>query len=357
MSASLILSYSIFSRIVPAIIFFGLAILIPVLAVMKKDEKLVNVLILGILAFQSLFFISNAIQLGQATGMEISQNWYNALDWLVNNSNKETIVATWWDPGHILAGYSYYKQKPFMVMADGAHCGPNDCVVYNHDIRIHDMGRVFSINNETEAIEILKKYMGPDKEQCDQYKRIFGNSIYDNPLKVDPCKSMSKMYVIASSDLIGKYYWLSYFGSFDYEKRTGEGRNFIQLQLTNYNQQRGILEYGNGIISITQKDNKLVAILNLPQQGIRNAIIKDMIYFQQGNQINQRTENATVNGLLFVDPSFQFVIFMDEKIEKSIFTNMFFFNGKGLKEFEIPELKNFELKYSNPEVKIFEVKF
>jgi hypothetical protein len=168
---------------------------------------------------------------------------------------------------------------------------------------------------------------------------------------------MGKMYVIASNDLIGKYYWLSYFGSFDYEKRTGDGRNFIQLQLTNYNQQRGILEYGNGIISITQKGNKLVAILNLPQQGIRNAIIKDMIYFQQGNQINQRTENATLNGLLFVDPSFQFVIFMDEKIEKSIFTNMFFFNGKGLKEFEIPELKNFELKYSNPEVKIFEVKF
>jgi len=357
MSASLILAYPIFSRIVPPIIFFSLAILIPVLAVMKKDEKLVYVLILGILAFQSLFFISNAIQLGQATGMEISQNWYNALDWLVNNSNKETIVATWWDPGHILAGYSYYKQKPFMVMADGAHCGPNDCIVYNHDIRIHDMGRVFSIDNESEATEILKKYMGPTKEQCDQIKKVFDDKIYNNPLKVDPCKPMSKMYVIASSDLIGKYYWLSYFGSFDYEKRTGEGRNFIQLQLTNYNQQRGILEYGNGIISITQKGNKLVAILNLPQQGIRNAIIKDMIYFQQGSQINQRTENATVNGLLFVDPSFQFVIFMDEKIEKSIFTNMFFFNGKGLKEFEIPELKNFELKYSNPEVKIFEVKF
>jgi hypothetical protein len=132
--------------------------------------------------------------------------------------------------------------------------------------------------------------------------------------------------------------------------------NFIQLQLTNYNQQRGILEYGNGIISITQKDNKLLAVLNLPQEGIRNAVIRDVIYFYQGNQINQRTENATLNGLLFVDPSFQFVIFMDEKTEKSVFTNMFFFNGKGLKEFEIPELKNFELKYSNPEVKIFELK-
>jgi|GEM_PF-1117346 dolichyl-diphosphooligosaccharide--protein glycosyltransferase len=363
MAISLVFLRSFFANTYFELIYFLFILAIPFLAIIKKDEKLVNVLIFAILAFQSLFFISNAIQLGQATGMEISQNWYNALDWLVNNSNKETIVATWWDPGHILAGYSYYKQKPFMVMADGAHCGPNDCIVYDHDIRIHDMGRVFSTNNETEAIEILKKYMGPTQEQCNQYKKTFDDSIYDNPLKVDPCKPMSKMYVIASNDLIGKYYWLSYFGSFDYEKRTGEGRNFIQLQLTNYNQQRGILEYGNGLISIAQKDNKLVAVSNIvtdwldPQECPRNSIIRDIIFFQQGRQINQRTENATCKGLLFIDPNFQFVIFMDEKIEKSIFTNMFFFNGKGLKDFEIPELKNFELKYSNPEVKIFEVKF
>jgi len=332
-------------------------ILISTFAISKKEQKLIEILVLATFTFQLLFFLSTSIQISQASEMEISQNWYNALDWLVENSNKDTIVATWWDPGHILAGYSYYKNKPFKVMADGAHCGPEDCVIYNHDIRISDMGRAFSTTNETEAVEILRKYTFLSPEQCQKVKSTFSDKIYDNVLKEDPCKPVNKMYVIASSDLIGKYYWLSYFGSFDYEKRTGEGRNFIQLQLTNYNQQRGILEYGNGIISITQKDNKLVAILNLPQEGIRNAIIRDMIYFRQGNQINQRTENATINGLLFVDPSFQVVIFMEEKIENSIFTNMFFFNGKGLKEFEIPELKNFELKYSNPEVKIFEVKF
>ncbi|MEM5879095.1 MAG: STT3 domain-containing protein [Candidatus Aenigmatarchaeota archaeon] len=330
--------------------------LISFIAIYKKNQEFIQVLTLGLFAFQLLFFLSSSIQIGQATGMEISNNWYEALDWLVANSDKDTIVATWWDPGHILAGYSYYKGNPFKVMADGAHCA-EDCVIYNHDIRISDMGRAFSTNNETEAVEILKKYTFLSPDQCKKVKEAFGDIIYDNIFKEDPCKPASKMYVIASSDLIGKYYWLSFFGSYDAKTGKGEGRNFIQLELTNYNQQKGILEYGNGIISITQKDNRLVAILNFPIQGIRNAIIKDMIYSRQGQQINQRIENATMNGLLFVDPSFRVVIFMDENIEKSIFTNMFFFNGEGLKEFNISKLEHFELKYSNPEVKIFEIKF
>ncbi|MEM5836463.1 MAG: STT3 domain-containing protein [Candidatus Aenigmatarchaeota archaeon] len=331
--------------------------LISILAIYKKEQKIVEFLILGLFVFQLLFFLSNSIQVGQATGMEISSNWYEALDWLVANSDKDTIVATWWDPGHILAGYSYYKGNPFKIMADGAHCSPQDCVIYNHDIRIRDMGRAFSTNNETEAVEILKKYTFLSKDQCEKVKSVFGDKIYDNIFKEDPCKPANKMYVIASSDLIGKYYWLSYFGSYDEKNGTGEGKNFIQLELTNFNQQRGILEYGNGIIYITQKNNTLVAILNLPAQKIRNAVVKDIIYFYQGQQINQRIENATFNGLVFIDPSFRFVIFMDENIEKSVFTNMFFFNGEGVKEFEIPKLEHFKLKYYNPEVKIFEVKF
>ncbi|MEM7821690.1 MAG: STT3 domain-containing protein [Candidatus Aenigmatarchaeota archaeon] len=336
---------------------FLLISLVSFLAMYKKEQKLIEVMALGLFTFQLLFFISGSIQIGQATGMEISSNWYDALDWLVANSDKDTIVATWWDPGHILAGYSYYKNNPFKVMADGAHCNSQDCIIYNHDIRIRDMGRAFSTNNETEAVEILKKYTFLSQDQCQKVKETFGDKIYDNVFKEDPCKAASKMYVIASSDLIGKYYWLSYFGSYDYEKGNGEGRNFIQLQLTNYNQQKGILEYGNGIISLAQRDNKLVPIFNFPQQGIRNAVIRDLIYFQQGRQINQLLENATINGLVYVDPSFQLVIFMDESIEKSIFTNMFFFNGEGLKEFGIPKLEHFELRHSNPEVKIFEIVF
>jgi hypothetical protein len=48
---------------------------------------------------------------------------------------------------------------------------------------------------------------------------------------------------------------------------------------------------------------------------------------------------------------------MDSRVRDALFTNMFFFNGQGVTELNIPKLKNFELVYSNPEIKIFKVNF
>jgi hypothetical protein len=53
--------------------------------------------------------------------------------------------------------------------------------------------------------------------------------------------------------------------------------------------------------------------------------------------------------MLWVDPSFQAVIFMDAPVRDSIFTKLFFWDGEGL--------KHFEMVYSNSEVKIFKVIF
>ncbi len=323
--------------------------ILPFLVLYKRDEKLTKIFVFGLFAFQLLFFISNSIQVGQASGMLISKNWYDALDWLVENADKDSLITTWWDPGHILAGYSYYKGKPLRVHADGAHCG--DCYPYNHDIRIRDMGRIFSTSNETEALEILKKYKQLTPEQCKEAKKRFPQ------MPQEACKPVSDIYIIASADLIGKYYWLSCFGSFDYElweKTNGQewkcdGRNFIQLPFSGQDAY-GNLVYGN-MLTLTMKDGKLAAVINVPQQGVRNAIVKEIVYYQQGQEIRYKFENVTnaIDGMVWVDPGFGMVIFMDPKIRDSIFTKMFFFDGKGL--------KHFELVYSNPEVKIFKVHF
>jgi hypothetical protein len=264
-------------------------------------------------------------------------------------------VATWWDPGHILAGYSYYKQKPFMVMADGAHCGPADCLVYDHNVRIQDMGRAFSTNNETEAINILQKYMRPTQEQCNKMKGSFGDSIYNNPLKVDPCKPMDKMYLIASADLIGKYYWLSYFG-------TDTGRNYFQLPFSR--EERGSLLYGDGIISLAVNGSQFIPVMNVPEQGIRNRIVQGIAYMQADGQVVTEDYSDRANsipGFVWAIPTFgvigstgqlivpYYVIYMQPDVENSLFTRMFFYNGEGL--------QHFKLRYQNAEVRIFEVIF
>jgi len=320
----------------------------------RKD--VISATVFGVLALFILIFVSDAIQIGYASaGMEISKNWIDALEWLKKNADKDSLITTWWDPGHIITGYTGLK-----VHADGAHCGPSECIPYNHNIRIQDMGRVFSTSNETEAINILKKYMKLTPEQCAKAKKAWPQ------MPEDACKPVSEMYVIASNDLIGKYYWLSFFSSC--EKKFGwqaydtcsksvkwflenaEGKNFFTLPFSNFDQ-AGNPVYA-GIITLGQVNNTLVGIYQ------NRYIIRRIIYFQGGTRIAKEynVENS-IDGLLWVDPSFGLVIFMEPEVYKSLFTNMFFFNGQGLEEFGIPKLNNFELKFSNPEVKIFRVIF
>ena len=302
----------------------------------------------GITVILAIVFVSEAIQVGQgSTGLEVSGNWLNALDWLKQNADKDALVTTWWDPGHIIAGYTGLK-----VHADGAHCAPGECIPYNHNIRIQDMGRTFSISDENEAVKILNKYMQLTPEQCNEAKKQYTDKIPE-----DACKSVSEMYVIASNDLIGKYYWLNYFG-------TGTGRNFVECRISqDLTQQQNTPSYTCAVgfpmtIAMAQKDDQVFSVINMPTLGVRNAISRDLIYYNNDQEfkIRNNVTNA-LDSLILVEPGFGVAIFMEQPVRDSIYTNMYFFNGNGVSEFNIPKLEKFKLVYSNSELKIFKVNF
>ncbi len=299
--------------------------------------------VIGVLLFTS---ISSAMQIGQSSrDLVISQNWYDALDWLKENADKNSMVATWWDPGHIISGYTGLKSH-----ADGAHCWYGDCIPYDHNIRIRDMGRIMSSNNEDESIDIIRKYVHLTDEQCGLARKTHGTKMPD-----DACKDISEVYVLATNDLIGKYYWMSCFGSFDMNlwKSTGgkqwkcDGKNYQILPLTRLD----VPVYQSGGISVTllQNGTEVVAVLSAPGQGIRNVIVKDLVYYQNGQIVRSNVSgNDTLDAMVLIDPTFRSAFLMDPSIRDSVFTDMFFFGGSSL--------ENFELVYANPEVKIFKAK-
>jgi dolichyl-diphosphooligosaccharide--protein glycosyltransferase len=300
-----------------------------------KNNKEVFVLatVYGLLLFGFIWHLSDNISFSQgAGGMEVDQNWKDALNWLKTNADKKALVSTWWDPGHIIAGYTGLR-----VHADGAHCGYS-CIPYNHDVRIQDMGKTFSTSDENEAANIMKKYMQLTPEQCKEVKQKYGDIV-----PKDACDPVPEMYFIASYDLIGKYYWLSFFG-------TGQGRNYAQVQISGQDA-NGNLIYGDGVLTLAVKNDQLVPILNVPQQGISNAVVKNIIYYQNGVEQKLEYSNVTnsIDGLVFVDPSFRLITYMDSTMQNSVFTKLFFFNGK--------DLTHFKLVFNNPEVKIFKMVF
>lgn len=293
-------------------------------------KNFITISIFGIIMIYSLFYVSDAIQIGYAGGgMEVNQNWLDMLDWLKENADEDSLITTWWDPGHIIAGYTGLK-----VHADGAHCGPAECYPYDHNVRIQDMGRIMSTSSEEEAVEILRKYTFLTDEQCQEVKNRFGDIVPE-----DACEPVSEVYVIASADLIQKYYWLSFFG-------TGTGRNFFQLPLSNYDPDQVIFTYADGTVSLAFRDGQLIPIYQ------NKYIIKELVYFEQNGELRYLTfQNATdaIDGMLWVEPNFQVAVFMDPAIKDSMFVRLFFWNGEGL--------ENFEMVYSNPEIRLYKVNF
>lgn len=303
-----------------------------------RGRMLVSSTVYGFILFLLLLHFSDNLNFSiNAGGLDIGQNWKDALKWLQENANRKAIIATWWDPGHIITGFTGLR-----VHADGAHCPAHDCVPYFHNDRIQDMGKVFTTNNETEAVNILRKYMQLTQEQCQQVKEKFGNIV-----PKEGCEAASEMYFIASADLIGKYYWLSCFGQ--YRGANCQGNSFLQLPLSGRDLQQNLV-YGN-IVTLTAREDRVIAIINVPQQGVRNAIVRNLVYFDGGQMITADYSNTTntIDGMVWVDPSFQNVIFMQADIRDSLFTKMFFFDGQGLNKFE--------MVFNNGEVKIYKVNF
>ena len=182
------------------------------------------------------------------------------------------------------------------------------------------------------SVNILKKYTALTPQQIQQIKQEFGNIVPEEAFE-----PISEVYVIASSDLIGKYYWMSYFG-------TGTGRNYYQLSLTSWDPTQGVLNYQD-IISLVRKNNQWVPVYQ------NKFVIRDIVYFENNQQLQISFENATnpLEGMLWVDPTFSVCIFMPPEVRSSIFTRLFFFDGRGL--------EHFKLVFSNPEIKLYEILF
>ena len=346
--------------------------------VKRLRKNIISATVFGILTLLALMFVSDAIQLGLAgQGMELSGNWYDLLDWLKENADEKALVATWWDPGHIISGYAGLR-----VHADGAHCSPTDCYPYDHNIRIQNMGKIMSTSDESEALDILEKYMQLTPEQCQEVKERYGDIVPE-----EACESVSEMYFISSNDLIGKFTWMNYFGGYrapissgaDFQKNPGvccavtpksepdqipcgefadQGKGvwiwcpwvfgLKEVQQDDQGNPIYVYDYSGLTMSLVQKQLYILPVYN------NQYLINHVTFFSDGQMRDIDLSDSGVNlekidGLVWIDPSFMNLIYFAPAIKDSIFTKTYFYDGKGL--------DHFQLVYSNPEIKLYKVNF
>ncbi len=299
----------------------------------KKKGNFPAVLSAGLGLAIVLAALSLGQVMGQQVGPDMDGNWDSAWSFLKTQTPQDSLVGTWWDPGHMVTGLAERR-----VVADGAHCG-FDCK-YTINDRIVDLGKTFKTDSENESVQIIRKYQG----------------------------LAPKVYWIASDDLIGKFQWLQYFGTgCDARYDSGKCPLYYQLpqQSASYtmNGEIGVRYYGDVIVL----PGKVPLVLL--KQGNGAALFGETLYYDNGqvksqalpqniteltqqikpvaDQLGLKLSQQPVPVSVWVRSDYAYVVIIPQNQRNNVFTKMFFLEGEGL--------ENFKMVFRNEAVKIYEV--
>jgi len=320
----------------------------------------------------------------------INDAWYNALNKIKTESEKNAIINSWWDFGH---HFKYYADRA--VTFDGgsqntpmAHWIGKVLLTDDEELavgilRMLDCGsnRAFEeLDKEVNDVSVSVKYLYDlvklDKEGAKKYlmERNISEKTIDAVLNNTHCQPPED-YFITSEDMIGKSGVWAHFGSWDFDKadiwistKNMPYEKAIESIMKNMNVSKEIatkLYYEANSISTEQEANTWIApwpsyagitncekknetiscengiTINLTnmeallptQQGL---LKPDMLVYETADDIRTIKYNSTTGysiALLQRESNYQ-VILMQNPLAKSMFTRLFFFKGKGLKHFK-----------------------
>lgn len=300
----------------------------------KRAAILVIFLAFLVVYINSLYY-TPAVSIAKGSGTVLSDNWWTALNWIKDNTDRCAVVATYWDPGHFITGIA--KRS---VVFDGATQGAT--ITIDQDgrnvtrSRIQDIATTLFTDNETQAVELLKAYRKPN---CNEF------------------------YYIASSDLLGKSQWWTYFATWD----PAGGKNcpfissdkgFCYIYSTVPLSRAAPLPSQNAVVYtyvLNQRAAFVIYEINSTltpyfQQDNQLRTVESIFYFADGSGRLRTNPNPELQGLIWMDPSKQVIVFIPPELANSLFTRMFLFNGLGLEKFEF-------VNSWGGEVKLFKVKF
>lgn len=305
---------------------------------MVEKDTVKKTLVLGTALVISMVAISVSMSMGLQLGPDVNPNWDATWEFLRTQTDELSIVGTWWDPGHMISALGERRNY-----ADGAHCGT--VCLFNINDRITDLGKIMSTTNETESVELIRKYQGASTES----------------------------YWIASDDLIGKYRWLQYFGLGCDGTVDSSCPLYIQLgQTSQSTDENGNIVFLNYAMSQTSKLMIYNGQYPIPMfmEGINIAFFEEFIFYDETgpvtiklsgddinalvdvmqpleSQLNARFTNQTISMTAWMPDHYQYMVIIPPSLRNTVFTKMFMLEGQGL--------EHFNQVFRNDQVKIYEI--
>jgi dolichyl-diphosphooligosaccharide--protein glycosyltransferase len=304
---------------------------LPYLDIYKEEfkQRLVTTLV-GILIFISAL-IAQREALGLLSTPKIFSPLVRDMEWIRINTPKNAIVFSWWDYGY---AYQLYARRA--VFHDGGSQGSPKTYLIARALSTSDpregwLLTSFISNYGLSGLAKILKEGKTAKEVVEEIKE----GKYAKSIK-DP------IYWVFTDDLISKFGWIYYFGSYDFDKREGIFGKIIaptcKIIASNLIQcpelQDATIDLNNGIISVK---NASVPLKNFYYYDGKTLTEKK--FFEQGYTIEIVKTASNQTGLFLVEPP----------ADNSLFNQMFL-----LRKYDP---KYFELVYDNfPHAVIYRVK-
>ncbi|MFH1420825.1 MAG: hypothetical protein ABIG30_02550, partial [Candidatus Aenigmatarchaeota archaeon] len=275
---------------------------------MKLNYRYIVIFIVAIITLWLLKApFDNSYAISQQSGTVLNDNWWNALNWIKNNTASCSVVATYWDPGHFITGIAN-RAVVFDGTSQGAFRTITDAngneTVYS---RIQDIATVLYTDDEDLAVEILERYKF---ENCS-----------------DP------LYFIASADLLSKAVWWTYFATWEPVTK-GKMMSYAIVYLTETkpllaeNAISYTYDVGDGRSFVIYDRNDTLQPFFV-QQNTFLKVEKVFAVDSKGKSYFLQTPDAEIKGTIWVSFDKQTAIFIPPELENSMFTRMFLFNGYG----------------------------
>lgn len=325
-----------------------------------------------------------------------NDDMYNTLTWIKSNTPENSVLASWWDFGHLFTavadrqvvfdGGSQNNMRAYWI---GNSLATSDENLSAGILRMlansgEDASNTLDLytNDTAKSVEILNKILPMDKTQANTaLTTTYGldqqqaNSVLDltHPSQTKP------IYLILSSDMLSKAAWWSYFGTWDFQNQSATHYSYYAAQsaVENINGKAFTMGMDNGVVGVQSTGNetqgnmtfayvdqtKLNKTLNMTTtedkermskeltDGTGNELIKPhKLIVVENNQLSERivnnNSNMSIMAIHQTDGSY-FTVLFDSYLENSVFTKLYLESGFNQ--------TRFNLSHSEPGISVWNV--
>ncbi|AAB86096.1 oligosaccharyl transferase STT3 subunit related protein [Methanothermobacter thermautotrophicus str. Delta H] len=361
------LALIVFVAAVAMVMPFGVSVAVKLLAgvlaagfiysVKKPEIRAPFMMVLVVLAAVAPS-VSGAHSITTSVAPGTDDGMWNSMQWVKKNTSRDTVVMSWWDFGHLFAvaadrpvtfdggsqntPRAYWIGKALTTSNETLSRGiltmlstSGDLAYETLDNYTDDSGKTAEILTATlglpreEARAVMTGRYGLSDKEADSVLR------YSHPAKPKP------FVLVLSSDMLGKAPWWTYFGTWDFKKKTGSRYGYYPslasskpqvVNNTTVIQTVNTMVDQNNVLGtiIEKKANTTNATIAVGNNMTVQKINPHRLTIIEGDLLvkNEVVDSDAQLSLIVIGSGNQYTtIIMNRELEDSVFTKLFLLGG------------------------------